>query len=81
VLSANGLYDFGRTRSAKISPFLTAGYSLAFREGTANALNFGGGIHYWFARRFGLRMEFRDHVSPDGWNEHFWQGRVGIGFR
>jgi len=81
VLSVNGLYDFGRTRSKKVSPFVTAGYSLAFREGTANALNFGGGIHYWFARRFGLRVEFRDHFSPDTWNEHFWQGRLAIEFR
>lgn len=79
VFSANGSYHF-RTRSdRKLAPFVTAGYSLAFRSGTANMFNFGGGVHYWFCEKVGLRLEFRDHV----WSReaHFWGLRIGVAFR
>jgi hypothetical protein len=81
VLSINGLYDFDRSKLRGISPFVTGGYSLAFREGVGNAVNFGGGIHYWFRDRCGLRLEFRDHVPPAEWDVHFWEMRVGLSFR
>jgi len=75
VFSLNGTYDFlqGR-RSAKVSPFATTGYSLGFRDGHVNGYNFGGGIHYWFADRMGLRAEFRDHVFE---KTHFYGFRIG----
>ncbi len=81
VLSLDGQYTFGTGGPGRVRPFLTGGYSLVFRSGHANAINFGGGIHYWFARHAGLRLEFRDHVSPDLWDAHAWQGRVGFDFR
>ncbi len=81
ILSIDGQYTFGTGGPGKVRPFLTGGYTLAFRNGHANAINFGGGIHYWFSNRTGLRVEFRDHVSPDLWNAHIWQGRVGFDFR
>ena len=81
IFSLNGLYDFGRTGGAKVSPFVTGGYTLSFRGGTANALNVGGGVHYWFKDRVGLRVEFRDHISPQVCTCHFWQGRIGFAFR
>jgi hypothetical protein len=80
TLSIDGQYTFGGS-VRKLRPFLTGGYTLAFRDGHANALNFGGGVHYWFSRRVGLRLEFRDHVSPSVWTAHLWQGRVGFDFR
>ena len=81
VFSANGLYNFSPERRRRVQPFVTGGYSLAFRDGTANCVNFGGGIHYWFSDKLGLRLEFRDHLNPSYADEHFWQGRVGIEFR
>jgi hypothetical protein len=81
VFSVDGQYTFDTDHPHKVRPFLTGGYTLAFRYGHANAINFGGGVHYWFSRRVGLRLEFRDHVSPSFWNAHFWQGRVGFDFR
>lgn len=81
IFSANGLYTFGAGRTGKVKPFITGGYTLAFRSGTLNAVNFGGGLHYWFSNKVGLRFEFRDHVSPTAGNVHIWQGRVGFAFR
>ena len=81
ILSLDGQYTFNTGSSTKLRPFLTGGYTLAFRSGTANAVNFGGGLHYWFAERVGLRLEFRDHASTQLWNTHAWQGRIGFDFR
>lgn len=81
VLSVNGLYEFGRTKTGKLRPFVTGGYSLAFRGGTAHAVNFGGGVNYWFSRRAGLRFEIRDHFPPEYANVHFWGVRVGLNLR
>jgi len=81
LLSVDGQYTFLRGTPGKVRPFLTGGYTLAFRSGTMNAVNFGGGIHYWFSRRTGLRLEFRDHVSTSLWDAHAWQGRIGFDFR
>ncbi len=81
VFSVDGVYDFDREKKRGLSPFVTGGYSLAFRSGAGNALNFGGGVHYWFRDGQGLRFEFRDHVPPAEWGAHFWEMRVGFSFR
>ncbi len=81
ILSVDGQYTFNTGSPRRLKPFLTGGYTLAFRSGHANAMNIGGGVHYWFARHGGLRLEFRDHVSPDLWNAQAWQVRVGFDFR
>lgn len=81
IFSVNGQYTFGLQNPRKVKPFVTGGYSLAFRQGTVNAINFGGGIHYWFRDRLGLRLEFRDYLSPEMTDVHLWQGRIGIEFR
>jgi opacity protein-like surface antigen len=83
ILSANMSYNFGgRQRSKKISPFVTGGYSLKFRddEDSGGGLNLGAGVQYWASNRLGVRVEFRDH--------HFFKGvlnfygvRVGLAFR
>ncbi|MBI3666130.1 MAG: hypothetical protein HY236_07875 [Acidobacteria bacterium] len=79
VFSANGYYHF--SRSGKADPFLTGGYSLLFRTGTANLANFGVGMNYWIVRRLGLEVEFRDHISTSGTTLHYWGIRVGPAFR
>jgi hypothetical protein len=81
LLSVNGSYHvLPRNSDRKVVPFVTAGYSLAFRSATANLFNFGGGINYWISKRVGLRLEFRDHVWFAG-PLHYWGFRIGVAFR
>jgi hypothetical protein len=78
ILSIDGSYHFNRSR--KVSPFVTGGYSLGISsDSLGNMVNFGGGIHYWFRKRLGLRLEFRDHVDRSG--GQLLEGRIGIAFR
>ena len=83
LLSLNGSYHLNRSRQAKLWPFVTAGYSLAFRDGHASLLNFGGGVTWWMAEHVGVRMEIRDYV----WSEcscgpqHSPQAQIGVSFR
>jgi len=79
VLSLNGSYYLNRRTTARLSPFVSGGYSLAFRSGHENLYNFGGGATWWMARHVGIRLEFRDYVWPGP--EHSPQFRVGISFR
>lgn len=66
----------------KAEPFVTAGYTLFFRQGTANGANFGGGVNWWFKERVGLRFEVRDNVLIDSnLTAHFVGGRIGLTFR
>ncbi len=84
LASVNGSYHFGNGR--RLSPFVTGGYSLAFREGHANLVNVGGGINWWAKERIGLRLEFRDHIYRESHSRnteyiHFVSGRIGFAFR
>lgn len=78
IFSANGSYHFQRSKS-KLVPFVTGGYSLAFRSFTSSGGNFGGGVQYWMKDHLGLRFEFRDHVFSSD-SPHFYQFRVGLSF-
>src|SRR5579863_2461659 len=52
LLSVNPSYHFvNKERTNRIVPFITGGYGLAFRSGTANLANFGGGVTLWFIER------------------------------
>ena len=81
VLSLNAAYHF--PRAGKWSPFVTGGYSLAFRSETANLLNLGGGVDYWRNASSGLRLELRDHIwLEDGFGDaHYWGVRVAFVLR
>jgi hypothetical protein len=78
ILSPDVSYHFKRSNS-KLVPFVTGGYSLAFRNGTSSGGNFGGGVQYWMKDHLGLRFEFRDHVFSSD-SPHFYQFRVGLSF-
>lgn len=78
LFSPNASYHFNR--NAKLVPFVTGGYSLGFRQGIGNMVNFGGGVNYWFKPRLGLHLAFRDHLYPPE-NAHLWEFRFGLSFR
>ncbi len=84
MFSANALYHFaGGVRSRKVDPFVSGGVSAAFRFGGGVQLwNAGGGVDYWFARRVGVRVEFRDYFRKTSWNDgQVWGIRGGVVFR
>ncbi len=82
VGSGNASYHFRTAASGgRIDPFLTGGYSIAFRSDVASGFNVGGGIDYWFKERVGLRLEVRDHVFPAFRNMNLIGVRIGLTFR
>lgn len=81
VLSPDLSYHFVRGETRKADPYVTGGYTLFFRSGIENLFNFGVGANYWFARRAGLKIEFRDQVYSRGGTAHFWGVRFGVAFR
>jgi hypothetical protein len=79
VLSLNAA--FHPIRAGKIDPFVTAGFSLLVGRGTSGAVNYGGGFHYWFARRFGFRLELRDVAFGGDELIHLVGVRFGLSIR
>lgn len=82
TFSVNGSYHFLKaSKSEKLVPFVTGGYTGFFRGGYANGANFGGGVNYWFKPRIGLRVEFRDNVIVQSGSAHLLNVRLGLTFR
>ena len=85
VGSANATIHFTGVRTAKFSPFVTAGYSrmgIGDGEGAFSALNVGGGAQLWLSDHAGIRFEFRDHLRPDDRGTvQYWSARVGVAVR
>jgi hypothetical protein len=79
ILSTNVGYHFVKPNH-KLVPFITGGFSLAFKHGASGGGNFGGGVQYWMRPHLGLRFEFRDHVFSSD-NPHLYGFRVGLSFR
>jgi hypothetical protein len=89
LVSTNFYYHFVHTQD-RSDPFVTIGYTSLFRgahheagldPGQANAVNFGGGLNYWFRPRLGLKLEFRDHLQlKRGPNASYWSFRLGLTF-
>ncbi len=80
IFSTNCYWHFLRDRA--FDPFVTGGYSLLFRDFTANGGNFGIGANYWFREKVGLLLEGRDHVaSIQGSSTHLWEVRIGLTFQ
>jgi hypothetical protein len=80
MFSTNAYVHILRDRA--FDPYLTGGYSLIFRDFTANGGNFGVGANYWFREKLGLLIEGRDHVaSIHNVTNHFWEIRIGLTFQ
>ncbi len=75
--------SYGRLwRNKRFDPFITGGYSLLFRDFTANGVNVGVGTNYWFRENIGLLLEGRDHLAKiQEVSTHFWEFRIGLTFR
>ena len=81
VISANAVFHTRPPRRHQLTPFVTGGYSFAFREQHGNAINFGGGVNYWLSERTAMRVEFRDHMPVAGGevqDAHLWGARFGF---
>lgn len=62
LFSVNPAWHFAtHGRSSRLVPFVTGGWSLAFREGSQSLGNYGGGVTWWFRDHAGVRLEVRDH--------------------
>jgi hypothetical protein len=61
LFSPGVLYQFNPAR--KTVPFVTGGYSLAFRGGAINLIHYGGGLNHWFSSHWGMRFEVRNHTQ------------------
>jgi hypothetical protein len=70
MFSVNPAYHFkGRGRSKALVPFVTAGYTMLFRDFHVSGFNVGGGATWWPGNHVGLRFEGRVH--------HFGVGPLG----
>lgn len=78
--SVNGSYHaVNRAHPARFVPFVTAGYGVAFRSGTLNLWNIGGGATWWFSRHAGLRTEVRSfHWKGERFDTAL---RIGVAFK
>ena len=61
-------YHFPKVAHKRVEPFVQVGPTLMF-NGTVQsrggvAVNFAGGINYWFSRHVALRCEFKDFAQP-----------------
>ena len=61
TFSPNGYFHFPHSgcEVSKWDLYATGGYSVFFRDFTANGFNAGGGLNYWLWGRLGLMVEFR----------------------
>ena len=71
-------------RDSNFDPYLTGGYSVIFRDFTANGFHFGGGLNYWFHERLGFVAGFTfEHEFSTAQNvpTSFYMARIGLTFR
>jgi hypothetical protein len=79
LASANLSYHFREVDpDGRWVPFVTGGYTLAFRGAAASLVNYGGGLTYWVQPHWGVRAEFRNHQSGGFSMPSF---RFGFSFR
>ena len=81
VISPNGYFHFKGAKAATVDPYVTSGYTLMFRYGSANIFNVGGGVNIWPREHLGLKVEIRDHIDARYDTIHYWGIRFGLAFR
>jgi hypothetical protein len=79
LASAYLSYHFrGVDSNGRLVPFVTGGYTVAFRDGAGSLANYGGGVTYWFHPHWGARVEARN-LQRSGSSSAL--VRFGISFR
>jgi hypothetical protein len=79
-LSLNAYYQ-KKVGSSKLEPFVTAGYTARFgHSAPRNWVNVGIGADYWVKNKFGLTVEFRDHLHHAA-TLQAGEVRFGVAFR
>jgi hypothetical protein len=85
VLSATGVWHLTSSRrdGSKVSPFVAGGISSIDSERSPNrSWNIGAGIDVWMRERVGLRIDYRDHFTPQAdFTPRYSMLRVGVVFR
>ena len=81
MITIDALYAFQRSAEQKVCPFVIAGATAIPVFDVSGGYNFGGGVHYWISRNYGLRIEFRDHVRSGMRTYHDVQGRIALALR
>jgi hypothetical protein len=85
VFSATGVWHLTSSRrdGPRVSPFLAAGISSIDSERpTSRSWNMGGGVDIWLRERVALRIDYRDHVTPqEEFTPRYSMLRVGVSFR
>jgi hypothetical protein len=88
-LSIGSSYHFASRVNQRLDPFLAGGIAgrVNFYAGSWGLRNvnpmidIGGGINYWVSRRFGLKLEFLNHVwFTKGTTVHYPDMRLGLCF-
>jgi hypothetical protein len=71
-------------RNENIDPYVTGGYSIFFRDFTANGINFGAGVNYWFHERTGLVLGVswqHEFSTVQNFSTNFVAAHIGMTFR
>jgi hypothetical protein len=81
LASVNGYYHLPLAARDTWDVFATAGLTGGF-PGRDVAVNFGGGLHYWFHRRLAARAEMRTHEFLSSYERfRLWGVRLGLAVR
>ncbi|MDX1983361.1 MAG: hypothetical protein SFV51_24025 [Bryobacteraceae bacterium] len=79
---AGGISVHPRGPERHWDPFLSGGVGVLAGGGAAGLAYVGGGVHYWFRPRIGLRFEYRHHLWPNADGNIQLAGlRLGIALR
>jgi hypothetical protein len=81
MITVNAIYSFQKKAEQKACPFIIAGATAIPLFDVAGGFNFGGGVHYWPGKNYGLRVEFRDHVRSGMRTYHDVQARIALVLR
>jgi hypothetical protein len=72
-----------RRGESRVSPFVATGISdIDSGRPTGRSWNVGGGVDIWLRERVGLRIDYRDHFTPQAaFTPRYSMLRVGVAFR
>jgi len=77
-------YLHRRKLDSNFDPYVTGGYSVIFRDFTANGFHAGAGLNYWFRERMGLVVGFtweHEFATAQNLRTDFYMGHIGLTFR